>query len=246
MLISGITTTAPLTNPTWKISEVNPAGLSAILRNFEIVEGVGDTYNLVLKSRESLDYEAIPGGVLNLHLWVKVGDGDEDNKVRSNPLELRIQVENNPDEIDFSGDFTGIVTEDGNLVAQGTIRVENQPENAYVTVSNSERVSYGHFDLADNGTWTYTLYDDIPEVDALQTGQVLIDTATITLDTPDGDVTQKILIRINGRNEDVRFVDGDGNRITRDVAAEGIEIGLDATNGVSLGDVVPEIRGLLR
>ena len=246
VLISGITTTAPLTNPTWKISEVNPAGLSAILRNFEIVEGEGDTYNLVLKSGESLDYEAIPGGVLNLHLWVKVGDGDEDNKVRSNPLELRIQVENNPDEIDFSGDFTGIVTEDGNLVAQGTIRVENQPENAYVTVSNSERVSYGHFDLADNGTWTYTLYDDIPEVDALQTGQVLIDTATITLDTPDGDVTQKILIRINGRNEDVRFVDGDGNRITRDVAAEGIEIGLDATNGVSLGDVVPEIRGLLR
>ena len=232
-LITGITPTVALTNPTWQIREASPAGLSDILSKFDIVAGTGNTYNLVLLSGQSLDYDAIPGGVLNLHVWAV------ENGVRSNALELQIQVEEDPDEIAFSGSFTGIVAEDGNLVARGTFNVENQPENEDVAVSGQG--TYGRLTL-DDGRWTYTLDDSIAAVDALLTGKVLIDTATITLSSGE---SQNILIRINGANEDVRFVDGDGNRITSGVSAEGIEIGLDATSGVELGDVVPDIRGLL-
>ena len=119
-LIEGITTSA--TNPSWEISEANPAGQSAIADKFDIVSGTGDTFNLVLKAGEILNYDAIPGGVLNLHVWAEVGV----DKVRSNALALRIQVEEDPDEVAFSGSFTGIVAEDGDLVAQGTFSVENQ------------------------------------------------------------------------------------------------------------------------
>ena len=230
-LITGITTSA--TNPSWEISEANPAGQSAIADKFEIVSGTGDTFNLVLKAGEILNYDAIPGGVLNLHVWAEVGV----DKVRSNALALRIQVEEDPDEVAFSGSFTGIVAEDGDLVAQGTFSVENQGS---ATASVTETGTYGTLTLAD-GRWTYTLDDSIARVDGLLTGQTLIDTATISV----GTTTQNILIRIDGTNEDVRFVDGDGNRITSDVAENGIEIGADATGGVNLGDVVPEIRGLL-
>ena len=232
-LIEGITTSA--TNPSWEISEANPAGQSAIADKFEIVSGTGDTFNLVLKAGERLNYDAIPGGVLNLHVWAEVGV----DKVRSNALALRIQVEQDPDEVAFSGSFTGIVAEDGNLVAQGTFSVENQPENEAVDVSSQG--AFGELVLGDNGAWTYTLTNTNADVDGLLTGQTLIDTATISV----GGASQNIVIRINGANEDVRFVDADDNRITSDVAENGIEIGLDATNGVSLGDVVPEIRGLL-
>ena len=232
-LITGITTSA--TNPSWEISEANPAGQSAIADKFEIVSGTGDTFNLVLKAGEILNYDAIPGGVLNLHVWAEVGAND----IRSNALALRIQVEEDPDEVAFSGSFTGIVAEDGNLVAQGTFSVENQPENEAVDVSSQG--AFGELVLGDNGAWTYTLTNTNAEVDGLLTGQTLIDTATISV----GGASQNIVIRINGANEDVRFVDGDGNRITSDVAENGIEIGANATSGVNLGDVVPEIRGLL-
>ena len=230
-LITGITTSA--TNPSWEISEANPAGQSAIADKFEIVSGTGDTFNLVLKAGEILNYDAIPGGVLNLHVWAEVGDND----IRSNALALRIQVEQDPDEVAFSGSFTGIVAEDGNLVAQGTFSVENQG-SATATPTDG---TYGTLTLAD-GRWTYTLNNENSEVDGLRAREALIDTATITLSSGE---SQNILIRINGANEDVHFVDGDGNRITSDVAENGIEIGADAISGVNLGDVVPEIRGLL-
>ena len=234
-LISGITpaTGSTVTAADFVIREAVPAGLGFLVDRLEIVDGTGNTFNLALKSGQSLDYDAIPGGVLNVHVWAETSSG-----VRSNALELRIQVEEDPDEVGFSGSFTGIVAEDGNLVAQGTFSVENQPENAEVTVSNQG--TYGTLTLAD-GRWTYTLDDSIARVDGLLTGEVLLDTVKLIV----GTTTQNILIRINGANEDVHFVDADENRITRDVADEGIEIGLDATSGVNLGDVVPEIRGLL-
>ena len=233
-LISGITPDdTSITAADFVIREAVPAGLGFLVDRLEIVDGTGNTFNLALKSGQSLDYDAIPGGVLNVHVWAETSSG-----VRSNALELRIQVEEDPDEVGFSGSFTGIVAEDGNLVAQGTFSVENQPENAEVTVSNQG--TYGTLTLAD-GRWTYTLDDSIARVDGLLTGEVLLDTVKLIV----GTTTQNILIRINGANEDVHFVDADENRITRDVADEGIEIGLDATSGVNLGDVVPEIRGLL-
>ena len=231
-LITGITPIAALTNPTWQIREASPAGLSDILSKFDIVAD-GNTYNLVLLSGQSLDYDAIPGGVLNLHVWAEVGA----NNVRSNALELQIQVEEDPDEIAFSGSFTGIVTEDGNLVARGTFNVENQG-SATVTPTDG---TYGTLTL-DDGRWTYTLDDSIAAVDALLTGKVLIDTATITLSSGE---SQNIIIRINGADEDVRFENADDVRVSvADVPeAMDIEIGdTTALNGsFALGNVLTDL-----
>ena len=231
-LITGITPTAALTNPTWQIREASPAGLSDILSKFGIVAD-GNTYNLVLLSGQSLDYDAIPGGVLNLHVWAV------ENGVRSNALELQIQVEEDPDEIAFSGSFTGIVAEDGNLVARGTFNVENQPENEDVAVSGQG--TYGALTLEANGAWTYTLTDTHTDVDALLTGEVLLDSVTITV----GGESQNILIRINGANEDVRFENADDVRVSvADVPeAMDIEIGdTTALNGsFALGNVLTDL-----
>ena len=87
-LISGITPTAPLTNPTWIIREAVPAGLGFLVDRLEIMEDITTpgTFNLMLKDNQSLDFEAIPGGVLNLHVFA------ENAGVRSAPLEIAITV----------------------------------------------------------------------------------------------------------------------------------------------------------
>ena len=217
-LIEGITTSA--TNPTWKIGEANPAGLSAIMDKFEIVSGTGITYNLVLKTGASLDYETIPRGVLNLHLWA------QENGVRSNPLELRIRVEQDPDEVAFSGGFTGIVAEDGNGIAQGTISVENQ-DSATATATDG---TYGTLAL-DDGRWIYTLINTNSAVNALRAGEALIDIATITLSSGE---SQNIIIRINGADEDVHFLNDTGTR-TADASVD-VEFGNPVLVGVDIFD----------
>ena len=218
-LITGITISA--TNPSWEISEANTAGLSAIMSKFDIVSGTGITFNLVLKTGESLDYEAILRGVLNLHLWAK------ENGVRSNALELRIQVEKDPDEVGFSGSFTGIVAEDGNLIAQWTISVENHPENEDINVSSQG--TYGRVEYAD-GRWTYTLDDSIARVDGLRDGQVLLDIVELSIGTPA--ISQNIIIRINGTDEDVHFLNDTSTR-TADASVD-VELGNPVLSGVDI------------
>ena len=220
-LISGITASAGITASDFVIREANPAGMRDILSKFDVVSGSGNAFNLVLRSGESLDYDAISGGVLHVHVWA------EENGIRSNALALRIQVEADPNEVGFSGSFTGIVAEDGNLVARGTISVENQPENEHVTISSQG--TYGTLEYTDAG-WTYRLDDSIARVDGLLTGQVLIDTATISV----GGISQSIVIRINGADEDVHFVNDAGTRTT--TASVDVEFGNPVLSGVDIFD----------
>ena len=86
-LISGITpaTGSTVTATDFVIREAVPAGLDFLVKRLEIVAD-GNTFNLALKNNQSLDHEAIPGGVLNLHVWAV------ENGVRSNALEIAITV----------------------------------------------------------------------------------------------------------------------------------------------------------
>ena len=219
-LITGITASSGITAGDFVIREAAPAGLRDALSRIDIYDGTGDTFNLVLSDGESLDYDTIPGGVLNVHVWAETNSG-----VRSNVLELRIQVEEDPNEVGFSGSFTGIVAEDGNLIAQGTFSVENQ-DSATATPTDG---TYGTLTLAD-GRWTYTLNNENSEVDGLLTGEVLIDTATIEV----GGVRQNILIRINGADEDVHFTNADNARTA--TASVGVERGNPVLAGVDIFD----------
>ena len=210
---------------------------------------------------EYLDYEAIPGGEFELYISVANADGDH-----SNILTVTIMVSDDPNDISFGGTLRADLREDGDvqandeLIAEGEVTIANQIDangvRAQVMLNSAPVQSTGVQTLTlDHGTftynhetnaWTYTVDNTAAPIQALLDEQATTDIVTLTIDGGNGIThTQSIVLNVHGENEDVRFVDGDGNRITSDVAENGIEIGADATGGVNLGDVVPEIRGLL-
>ena len=83
--ITGITTTA--SNPAWVIREATPTGFN-FADKFDIVSGEGGSFNLVLKSEESLNFEEIANGAIDLRVWAV------ENDVHSNALEFTINVGN--------------------------------------------------------------------------------------------------------------------------------------------------------
>ena len=236
---------------------------------FDIVQNQdGTTWNLVLRDTESLDYEAIDNlrlrdtqaldeqaivnGAIKLNVrYQTTNPSDPNNPLFSDPLEFTIRVMNGED-ITFSGDFGGVVTEDADedadadsLVATGSISVNNNSDNADVTVTDSG--TYGELVLDDSGTWTYTLGEGadaaaMTKIQQLRTGEILVDTATISVaSTPAA--TKNIYITIIGANEDVHFADANDPTM-RDISvatvpdAMDIQIGAAALDGsFDLGNV---------
>ena len=181
---------------------------------FEIVAvtGATNTWNLKLIDGMDLDFETIPNGVINLRVHV-----EQTGNAPSNILEIAVTVTDDPDDIAFSGVVRGEVTKDsGEYEVSGTITIANQPSGTTVDAADG---TYGTLSF-DSGTWTYTLTNTDATVQRLLEGQLLIDTAELTV----GSETQSIFIIINGANEDVRFEDNGARVSTADVPTD-IEIG---------------------
>ena len=253
----------------------SPPGYAAM---FDIVQD-GTTWNLVLS--ESLDYEAIydlrlrdtqaldeqaiVNGAIKLNVrYQTTNPSDPNNPLFSDPLEFTIMVMNGED-ITFSGDFDGVVTEDADededadadadadsLVATGSISVNNH-DGANVSVTDSG--TYGTLALNDDDTWTYTLGvddngdtltgDPRTKIQQLRTGEILVDTATISVEGTTA--TKNIYITIIGANEDVHFADANDPTM-RDISvatvpdAMDIQIGAAALNGsFDLGNVLGNV-----
>ena len=207
----------------------SPPGYAAM---FDIVQD-GTTWNLVLRDTESLDYEAIRGGEIKLNVQV-----DTATHAPSDVLEFTITVTDVTD-ITFSGDFGGEVTEDAtdedadSLVATGSISVNNNSDNADVSVTDSGTYGTLSFDSA-SGTWTYTLNNAHADVQSLRTGEFLVDTATISVASTPTATTKDIHVIIHGENEVLVFADA-----TR--TAEDVEIGDTALGGsFDLGNVLTD------
>ena len=196
----------------------------------EAAAGATNTWNLKLIDGMDLDFETIPNGVINLRVHV-----EPTGNARSNILEIAVTVTDDPSDIAFSGVVRGEVTKDsGDYEVSGTITIANQGS---ATVSVTDSGSYGTLDF-DSGTWTYTLDNDNADVQDLLEGQLLIDTATLTVDG----VTQNISIIINGANEDVRFEDGNGARVSDANVPTDIEIGDTAIDGnFALGNIFMDL-----
>ncbi len=250
----------------------SPPGYAAM---FDIVQNQdGTTWNLVLRDRESLDYEAIDNlrlrdtqaldeqaivrGAIKLNVrYQTTNPSDPNNPLFSDPLEFTIRVMNGED-ITFSGDFGGVVTEDADadadadedadadsLVATGSISVNNNSDDADVSVTDSG--TYGELVLDDSGTWTYTLGEGadaaaMTKIQQLRTGEILVDTATISVASTPA-TTKNIYITIIGANEDVHFADANDPTM-RDISvatvpdAMDIQIGAAALDGsFDLGNV---------
>ena len=187
---------------------------------FEIVAAAGatNTWNLKLIDGMDLDFETIPGGVINLRVHV-----EQTGNAPSNILEIAVTVTDDPSDIAFSGVVRGEVTKDsGEYEVSGTITIANQ-DGATVTPADG---TYGTLTFdSDSGTWTYTLDNDDPTVQQLLERQLLIDTAELELTVGGDSVTQSISIIINGANEDVRFEDANNARVSAADVPTDIEIG---------------------
>ena len=85
--------------------------------------------------------------------------------------------------------------------------------NATPVTPATVALTYGSLVLNSNGTYTYTLNNANPTVNALNVGQTLTDTYTYTLTDGDGDTTSATLsITINGASDGVpTIVPVDGN-----------------------------------
>src|SRR5690606_34977097 len=116
----------------------------------------------------------------------------------------------------IAGTFTGSVTEDGILVASGSLTITDPDLSDNPSFSDVPNISgdngFGTFTLT-SGVWTYTLDNNHPSVQALNNGDVLTDTITFT--ATDGS-TQQISITINGTNEGAIVTQADTNTIDED------------------------------
>jgi VCBS repeat-containing protein len=130
--------------------------------------------------------------------------------VDGTPQPVTITIDGANDAAVISGSASGTVVEAGG-VANGTpgtptasgaltdTDVDN-PSNTWTAVTSpTESVNgFGTFEMTAAGTWTYTLDNSDPTVEALNAGQTLTDTFTVT--TIDG-TPQQVTIMIDGAND---------------------------------------------
>jgi VCBS repeat-containing protein len=103
----------------------------------------------------------------------------------------------------ITGATTGNVTEDGTLSATGVLTVADtdagESQALSVAAGTASLGGYGTYQVQSNGTWTYTLDNSHADVQALKTGQTMIDTFTVT--SADGTTSKTITVTINGADE---------------------------------------------
>jgi VCBS repeat-containing protein len=94
----------------------------------------------------------------------------------------------------------GLVTENVQATASGTLVVTDpDPGEAALQVVTDGIAAHGHYTIAADGTWTYTLDNSDPAVDALAPGESLTDGFTVT--SLDGSATHAVTITIMGGDD---------------------------------------------
>jgi large repetitive protein len=139
----------------------------------------------------------------------------------------------------IGGTDTGSVTEDSGpstLVASGALTisdVDSPSEEAFVAGVTGG--SYGNLTIDALGNWTYEALNDHPAINALVTGQTLID--TITVSSVDG-TTHQITITINGA-DDAAIIGGvDAGAIQEDGGASQVASGTLTVTDPDAGQAV--------
>ena len=223
------------------IRDAFPEDFDSLADKFEIVDapgGSGDTFHLQLRTGEYLDHEAIPGGTFDLHVSAL------ESGTPSNELTITVMV-GNVDDISFSGTLRADLREDDttppstHLIAEGQVQIANQVDangvRAQVMLNSDPAQSgvqtlpltHGTFTYNhETNTWTYTVNNELPVIQALLEGQATTDIVTLTITDPNNSAimhTQSIVLNVHGANEDVHFVDANDARTT--AASVGVERG---------------------
>lgn len=139
------------------------------------------------------------GDILTDHFTVTTIDGT--------PQLVTITINGTNDAAIISGTTTGSLVEAGGTspgtpVATGTLLAADvdNPANTFVAVNTptASAHSYGSFTITAAGVWTYTLDNSSTAVQALNNGDTLTDSFTVT--SADG-TAQTVTITINGSND---------------------------------------------
>jgi VCBS repeat-containing protein len=115
----------------------------------------------------------------------------------SSTANLVITITGTNDAAVITGVAAGSVTEDGTLLATGTLAATDVDGPAPFTAANVAG-TYGNFSIDAAGQWSYTLRNGDANVQALTSAQQPTETFTVT--TADGTVHQ-ITVTVNGTNE---------------------------------------------
>ena len=113
------------------------------------------------------------------------------------PATVTITITGADDPTSIEGDLTGSVTEDATeTMARGT--VTSSAVGATFTAQTDVDGTYGKFTLGSDGSWTYTLDNDLPATHALADGAVVTDPFTIA--ASDGS-SATVIITITGADD---------------------------------------------
>ncbi|MGO4402587.1 VCBS domain-containing protein, partial [Achromobacter sp. PAB15] len=96
------------------------------------------------------------------------------------------------------GDDKGSVTEDGTLTTGGKLEVTDPDAGQAEFKEGNTPGDHGTFTIGKDGTWTYTLNNEDPKIQALAVGEKLTETFVVT--TADG-TTGQVVVTINGTND---------------------------------------------
>ena len=99
---------------------------------------------------------------------------------------------------------TGSVTEDGTLVATGNLGASDPDANDTLSYSlaGSATGTYGSIGVDANGNWTYTLNNDAANVQALNSGDAVVDSFVFNVsDGNGGSTTANVDVTVNGADE---------------------------------------------
>jgi VCBS repeat-containing protein len=94
----------------------------------------------------------------------------------------------------------GVVVEDEVITTSGKLKVTDldADEDRFIAQENVASL-YGAFSIDENGTWDYRLNNDDPAVQALSTGQTVVE--RITVSSLDGSARHTVTVTINGTND---------------------------------------------
>jgi VCBS repeat-containing protein len=142
-------------------------------------------------------FQHLPGGVIGYDTFIytiRMANG------ALSSANVTVEVMGVNDEAVITGDDTGSVTEDGTLTTGGTLYVSDDDDGESAFETDGEIAGlYGTFNFeAATGAWTYTLNNDHDDVQALNDGESLEDTLTVS--SVDG-TTATITVTINGVDE---------------------------------------------
>ena len=146
--------------------------------------------------------------------------------------DITVTIEGANDAAVVGGDSTGTAVEAGvtaGSTATGDLNHTDVDNDDDVFIAGTLAGTYGSLAIGSDGTWTYTVDDSNATVDALNVGDSLTDTITVT--TEDG-TTADITVTIGGAN-DAAIIGGvsTGTALEAGVAAGSTAIGdLDHTD----------------